>query len=75
MLLLAACLPALADEVPQPEGGKKFEGCWAFACGLAEIVYEEEGYRVSVDLYNMNDSDFPHRNSSPNLENTIRAKP
>ena len=55
MLLLAACLPALADEVPQPEGGKKFEGCWAFACGLAEIVYEEEGYRVSVDLYNMSE--------------------
>ena len=48
MLVLGAA--ALADEVPQDEGGKKFEGWWALAGGLIEIDYEEEGYRVSVDL-------------------------
>ena len=43
---------ALADEAPQPEGGRKYESDWAMMCGLIEIVYEEEGYRVSVDLFN-----------------------
>ena len=54
-LLLALsliALPALADETPQPEGGSKFETNWGKMCGLIEIYYEEEGYRVSVDLYN-----------------------
>jgi len=53
-LIMILCLAgsALADEVPQTEGGKKFEGSWAKMNGLVEIVYEEEGYRVSVDLFN-----------------------
>ena len=46
---------ALADEYPQPEGGKKFEGSWAMMGGLAEIFYEEEGYRVCVELCNNED--------------------
>ncbi len=52
MALALMSAAALADEMPQPEGGKKFEGQWAMMCGLVDIVYEEEGYRVSVDLYN-----------------------
>lgn len=36
----------------QPEGGKKFESNWAFGGGLIQINYEEEGYRVYVDLLN-----------------------
>ena len=50
-LVLAAavlCGAALADEVPQPEGGKKFETDWAAQNVMAEIYYEEEGYRVSI---------------------------
>ena len=57
-LVLALCLlgpAALADETPQPEGGEKFEGNWAKMCGLIEIVYEEEGYRVAVDLFNQDE--------------------
>ena len=47
----------LEDEsvFPQPEGGKKFESDWAIGGGLAEIYYEEEGYRVALtkeDLQN-----------------------
>ena len=49
MLGLLACA-ASADEVPQPEAGKKFENDWAIAGGLAQIVYEEEGYRVMLDI-------------------------
>lgn len=55
MALTLSCTLALADEAPQPEGGKKFEGNWAMRGGLVEIVYEEEGYRVSVDLFNQDD--------------------
>ena len=40
------------DAVPQPEGGKKFESDWAIAGGLAEICYEEEGYRVALTMMN-----------------------
>ena len=40
------------DAVPQPEGGKKFESDWAIPGGLAEIYYEEEGYRVSLIVLN-----------------------
>ena len=40
------------DAFPQPEGGKKFESNWAIAGGLAEIYYEEEGYRVTLTLEN-----------------------
>ena len=48
MICLAAC--AAADEVPQPEGGKKFETDWAVEGGIAEIFYEEEGYRVYMKI-------------------------
>lgn len=51
MLCLCAC-SAMADEIPQPEGGKKFEGNWALRGGLVQITYEEEGYRVWVSLRN-----------------------
>ena len=51
---LAVCA-ALADEVPQPEGGKKFEGRWALRGALMDIVYEEEGYRVHLEMYNPDD--------------------
>ena len=40
------------DAVPQTEGGKKFERDWAIAGGLAEIYYEEEGYRVTLTVEN-----------------------
>ncbi len=49
MLGVLACA-ATADEVPQPEAGKKFESDWAIAGGLAEIYYEEEGYRVMLEI-------------------------
>ena len=56
MALTLFCMAVSADAVPQPEGGKKFESIWAKACGLIEIWYEEEGYRVMVDLFNQSDS-------------------
>lgn len=56
MALFLLCTAALAEETPQPEGGKKFESNWAKMGGLIEIVYEEEGYRVSVDLFNQDDN-------------------
>ena len=40
------------DAYPQPEGGKKFESDWAIVGGLAEIYYEEEGYRVALTMEN-----------------------
>ena len=49
MLGVLACT-ASADEVPQPEAGKKFESDWAIPGGLAQIVYEEEGYRVMLEI-------------------------
>ena len=49
MLGVFACA-ASADEVLQPEAGKKFESDWAIPGGLAEIVYEEEGYRVTLEI-------------------------
>ena len=49
MLGVFACA-ASADEVPQPEAGKKFESDWAIPGGLAQIVYEEEGYRVMLEI-------------------------
>ena len=54
-VLTAMFLPALASAdscYPQPEGGKKFESDWAIAGGLAEIYYEEEGYRVTLTIEN-----------------------
>ena len=41
---------AVGDAVPQPEAGKKFESSWAVAGGLVQIVYEEEGYRVTLEM-------------------------
>ena len=52
MVLVLACMAATADEVPQPEGGKKFEGNWAVQNMLLTIVYEEEGYRVCIETKN-----------------------
>ena len=50
MMLGAIACAASADEIPQPEAGKKFESDWAIPGGLTEIVYEEEGYRVMLEL-------------------------
>ncbi len=53
LLAVLGCAAALAeDSLPQPEGGKKFESDWALMGGLVNITYEEEGYRVLVDLCN-----------------------
>ena len=53
-VLVAMLLPAPADceTFPQPEGGRKFESDWAIAGGLAEIYYEEEGYRATLTIEN-----------------------
>lgn len=50
LMLFALACAASADEVPQPEGGKKFENDWAIAGGLVRVDYEEEGYRVAIDI-------------------------
>ena len=50
MMVGAIACAASADEVPQPEAGKKFESEWAVAGGLGQIVYEEEGYRVMLEI-------------------------
>lgn len=55
-VLSLVCAAALADELPQPEGGMKYESCWAQRCGLIQIDYEEEGYRVAVELFDPVDS-------------------
>ena len=56
LILICAVVSSMAeDELPEPEGGKKFNGDWAVGGGLIEINYEEEGYRVSVDLCNNED--------------------
>ncbi len=47
-LALSLVCAARADEVPQPEGGKKFETGWAIFNTTIRIVYEEEGYRVFI---------------------------
>ena len=49
MMGVCACA-AMADERPEPEGGKKFGSDWAIGGGYVLIVYEEEGYRVSIDI-------------------------
>ena len=41
---------ASVEAAAQPEKGKKFENDWAIAGGLAEIYYEEEGYKVSIEI-------------------------
>ena len=50
LLVLLACA-AFADEVPQPEAGKKFDTDWALFGMTVSIVYEEEGYRVDIRSY------------------------
>ena len=51
VMLLGVCVcAASAETVPQPEGGKKFENDWAYLGGKVQIDYEEEGYRVRVDI-------------------------
>ena len=50
VMMLGALACAVADEVPQPEAGMKFERDWAIPGGLAEIYYEEEGYRVTLTV-------------------------
>ena len=50
LLVLSACA-ACADEVPQPEAGKKFDTDWALFGMTVSIVYEEEGYRVDIRGY------------------------
>ncbi len=61
---MAAVLSATAvlaeDAFPQPEGGKKFENDWAIQGGLINIIYEEEGYRVLVDLHDGDVEDSGH---------------
>lgn len=54
LALTAAVLgcAALAEEFPQPEGGKKFESNWAIPNAMVEIYYEEEGYRVIIEAEN-----------------------
>ena len=49
-IILAAmmCCTAAAEEIPQPEGGKKFETNWAIFDMTVRVYYEEEGYRVSI---------------------------
>ncbi len=56
LTMAAACTSSLAEEAAQPEEGKKFEGNWALMGGLTEISYEEEGYRVSVDLFDQGEN-------------------
>ncbi len=51
LLAVALCAAAAADEVPEPGGGKKFASDWAIRGGLVNIVYEEEGYRVRVNVF------------------------
>ena len=51
MALALVCF-ASAEEIPQSEGGKKFDSDFAMNNGLVNIYYEEEGYRVAVDLFN-----------------------
>ena len=49
LMLVLACTAAMADEVPEPEGGKKFDSNWAAQNLVIEIAYEEEGYRVFIE--------------------------
>ena len=48
LALFLVCAAAQADEIPQPEGGKKFETNWAIFDMTVNIYYEEEGYRVYI---------------------------
>ena len=48
VLAAVLCCAALADEYPEPEGGKKFNTNWAIFGMTVHIDYEEEGYRVDI---------------------------
>ena len=48
VILAVMCCAALADEYPEPDGGKKFSTNWAIFGMTVEIDYEEEGYRVYI---------------------------
>ena len=50
LLLGTFACAASAYEIPQTEAGKKFESDWAIAGGLVQIDYEEEGYRVTLEM-------------------------
>ena len=52
LMVFALAAAVAEDAIPQPEAGKKFEGSWALMGGIIEVYYEEEGYRVLVDLRN-----------------------
>ena len=52
ILLCMTAFAASADSLPQAEGGKKFESDWAIPGGNAEIVYEDQGYRIAIDILN-----------------------
>ena len=63
ILAAALCCGALAEEVPQPEGGKKFASNWAIFDMTVEITYEEEGYRVyikSTDPYEFKGTEWEY---------------
>lgn len=49
------CGLSLADEVPEAEGGKKFNSTWAIQGMTVQIMYEEEGYRVLIDSIGENE--------------------
>ena len=52
LALALMCSAAGADDIPQPEGGRKFESNWAIFGMTVAIIYEEEGYRVGIESYN-----------------------
>ena len=56
VVMALLCVSALGEAQTEPEGGMKFEGDWAMMGGLVEIVYEEEGYRVLVDLFDQEEN-------------------
>ena len=42
ILVMALACTAMADEIPEPEGGKKFNSNWAIQNAVNESYYEEE---------------------------------
>ena len=57
VMLAFLCCAAMAEEYPEPEGGKKFSTNWAIFDMTVEINYEEEGYRV----YIKSDDPYEHK--------------
>ena len=63
IILASMYCTALADEYPEPEGGKKFNTNWAIFGMTVEIGYEEEGYRVYIkasDPYEYNGTEWEY---------------